>query len=306
MDRPEKWALAATTLIVVFSVLGVACYLFARGVFMGQLPEVIVVGIIVVVWAGALPVIMNPANDIAVSFNDYLNANLYFGSWLSFFCALVIAGELAKELYGMDVVGVVSPVARGKHGKWYALIATSIVVLSSSVRVFQAFECNSTLMMHAPGCRQTKFAIAAGVLGTVFAMFATLFLARGTCSTLGQGCSSVIMALIWSFGLGYITFGEGPGQNIGNLYFSTWASFTLSIFLVAESFRDYMGVREQQRRDASMPDDDLMMVVNGGSGGGGGNIQAPTSASAAGNGMLERPTKYPSSYDGDSFEDAEL
>lgn len=43
MDRPEKWALAATTLSVVFAVLGVLCYMFGRGVFMGQLPEVVLV-----------------------------------------------------------------------------------------------------------------------------------------------------------------------------------------------------------------------------------------------------------------------
>jgi H+/gluconate symporter-like permease len=45
MDRSEKWALTATTLSVVFATLGVLCYLFARGVFMGQLPEVVVVSL---------------------------------------------------------------------------------------------------------------------------------------------------------------------------------------------------------------------------------------------------------------------
>lgn len=43
MDTAEKWALATTTLSVVFAVLGVLCYLFARGMFMGELPEVVLV-----------------------------------------------------------------------------------------------------------------------------------------------------------------------------------------------------------------------------------------------------------------------
>lgn len=43
MDSSEKWALSATTLSVVFAVMGVLCYIFARGMFMGQLPEVVLV-----------------------------------------------------------------------------------------------------------------------------------------------------------------------------------------------------------------------------------------------------------------------
>lgn len=189
--------------------------------------------------------IMNPANSIAVGYTDYLNANLYFSSWLAFFAAAWIAGDLAKELYGMDLVGMASPIAKARRGKWYALIATSLIVMSSSVRVFRAFPCSAEVMAKSPTCRQTKFAISAGVIGTLFAMVATLLMARGSFSHRADWCSSAIMVIIWSFGLGFITFGSGPGQNIGNLYFSTWASFTLSVLLAAESFREYLSMREQ-------------------------------------------------------------
>jgi len=43
MDRPEKWALTATTLSVVFGGIGVFAYVFLRGLFMGQIPEVVTV-----------------------------------------------------------------------------------------------------------------------------------------------------------------------------------------------------------------------------------------------------------------------
>lgn len=200
---------------------------------------------IVIFWSGALPVIMDPANSIAVGYTDHLNANLYFSSWLSFFIALWIAGELGKEMYGMDLVGMASPVVKAKRGKWYGLIATSLVVLGSSIRVLQAFRCSSNVMAKSPVCRQTKYAISAGVIGTVFALLATFCLARGSFSRKSDWYSSIIMVIIWSFGLGFITFGEGPGQNIGNLYFATWGSFILSVLLVGESFRDYLGFREQ-------------------------------------------------------------
>ncbi len=49
MNSSERWALAATTLSVVFAVLGVLCYLFSRGMFMGELPEVVLVRVVLVV-----------------------------------------------------------------------------------------------------------------------------------------------------------------------------------------------------------------------------------------------------------------
>jgi hypothetical protein len=278
MDRAERWALSATTLATVGSLLGVACFLWARGVFAGQLPEVILVGMIVVVWAGALPVLMDPAKDIAVSFSDSLNANLYFGSWLSFACALVLAHDLLQERYGYNVVdGILSSsmilTANGESGggsggggKWVGLLVTSLIAMCSSLRTFHAFQCQTSVMSLAPTCRQTKFAIAASVVSTLISMLILFLLMKimvvvgvngsddvdappGVTSTTAtatdtmrrrrtivQRYSSVLMVVLWSFGLGYTTFGDGPGKNIGNLYFSTWTSFLLSVLLVADSF----------------------------------------------------------------------
>jgi hypothetical protein len=208
-------------------------------------------GVIIIIWAGGLPVIMNPANSIAVGYTDYLNANLFFSSWLTFIVAAWIVGDLAKEMYGMDFVGIASPHVKSRRGKWYALIATSLIVMSSSVRVFRAFPCTADVMTKSPTCRQTKFAISAGVIGTLFSMGATLWTGRGNFSHQSDWCSSAVMVIIWSFGLGFITFGSGPGQNIGNLYFATWGSFSLSVLLAAESVREYLGMREQARSGVS-------------------------------------------------------
>jgi uncharacterized membrane protein YGL010W len=43
IDSSEKWALAVTTLSWIFGVIGWLCYLYGRGVFMSQLPEVVLV-----------------------------------------------------------------------------------------------------------------------------------------------------------------------------------------------------------------------------------------------------------------------
>ena len=43
MDSSEKWAFAVTTLSWILAVIGWLCYLKARGVFMNQPPEVMLV-----------------------------------------------------------------------------------------------------------------------------------------------------------------------------------------------------------------------------------------------------------------------
>lgn len=51
-------------------------------------------------------------------------------------------------------------------------------------------------------------------------------------------------------GIAVITFGDGPGIKIGNLYFSTWIGFVLTLFLTSKSWnavREHMkGKSEEQ------------------------------------------------------------
>jgi hypothetical protein len=43
MDGPLKWTIVLTTLSTVFAIVSVFGYLFSRGIFMGQLPETVLV-----------------------------------------------------------------------------------------------------------------------------------------------------------------------------------------------------------------------------------------------------------------------
>ncbi|OEU14864.1 hypothetical protein FRACYDRAFT_269700 [Fragilariopsis cylindrus CCMP1102] len=50
----------------------------------------------------------------------------------------------------------------------------------------------------------------------------------------------VVTTIVWTIAWGFITFGEGPGHSLGNLYFSTWAAFIISILITADCFHDCM------------------------------------------------------------------
>merc|ERR1712176_300205 len=49
---------------------------------------------------------------------------------------------------------------------------------------------------------------------------------------------AVATSVIWTIGLAVITFGEGPGHSLGNLFFATWGGFITSVLITADCFRD--------------------------------------------------------------------
>lgn len=221
--------------------------------------------LLIAIWCAGLPVIMNPANSIAVGYTTVTNANLYFASWGAFACVLWICGSLAKLLYGVDLVAQATPIVKSRKGKWFALVASSIIVMGASIRVFKAFDCTLEVMKKAPTCKQTKFSISAGVIGTCASVLNTLFQANFGVVREHEWAGSIVMLIIWSFGLGFVTFGEGPGHSIGNLYFATWASFVLSILLFAENYLEYLAAKEQAANPTSTeevpePMDDVPIV----------------------------------------------
>ena len=192
--------------------------------------------------------IMNPANSIAVGFTQIVNANLYLGSWVCFGCVIYLVGDLMTVMYGgpggFATGGMIDPdtgeyvttspfsqinaqrLWETRRGKWFALATVTGIALSSSVRTFQAFECNLSVMKSNNTCIDTNVAISMTVLGGVFALV-VLFVGHskgstgvtidtttgGGASTIGQyieWIGAVVTTIVWTIGLGFVTFGEGP------------------------------------------------------------------------------------------------
>jgi len=216
---------------------------------------------LLLVWAAGLPVIMNPSNSIAVSLTQVDNANLYFSAWGAFVGIFIICGSLAKEMFGYNMFQMAGSVANSQRGHWYALLGASVIVLGSSIRVLKSFKCNLEVMQSAPTCRETKFAISASVFATLVALGATYGSVRGLIVAFQECMLAGIMMILWCFGLIFVTFGEGPGHSIGNLFFATWACFLLSVLLTAETYRAYVASMYQHEsprvQDSAMgPEDD--------------------------------------------------
>lgn len=191
-------------------------------------------------WGAGLPVLMNPNRGIAVEGEEVVNANLYFFSWLSLAAVVYIAASLLEE-YGISVRQVAANNA--KAGRWYGLAASSMIVMVSSVRLFVSKNCSNDIWTGTETCKRTKFGISMGVISFVWA-FGLGFMMHKVSKFLELASSTMLLTL-WCFGVGFITFGESPGARIGNLYFSTWISFIIIVFLFAQVFRDFMSARSQ-------------------------------------------------------------
>lgn len=181
---------------------------------------------------------MNPSNNIAVGIDIIVDANVYFSSWGAFVCSLLLCGGLAREIYGFDIAGRATPIAKTRLGKWYVLVAASFVVMVASVRVFIAEECTKSDTVE-PKCRKTKFAISAGVIGTIVSGIITLITLKfGKMKLAYEWEGALVMVVIWAVGSSQITAGDGPGQSVGNLvsYQYTPSFFLVSFVIIMERF----------------------------------------------------------------------
>ena len=234
----EKWVLAMLSISLTFSFFGVVAYSMAKDKFVGQTAEGGLAGILLIFWCAGLPTIMNPNTGIAIIGigveTDIKNSNLYFFSWISFMCVLYILGHYSQEVTGREFSQEVSP----KNAKWGGLFATSIVLLASAAQIFIDAGCKDFKIEGY--CGRTSYAISLGAIGMVFPAIIIFMTQKGKLNAMCENISTAIMLIIFVFGVGFITFGNGPATRVSNLYFSTWIGFIITVLLSAQCFREFM------------------------------------------------------------------
>ena len=213
-----------------------AC-VFAKNSFESSLAEGGLACLLLVFWSCALPFIMNPDSNAAVAagIGIVLNSNLYFFSWISFICIVFVVGDFAQEKAKASNVFSKAP---PKTAKWFGLAASSMVVMASASELYRAAQCSQELTW-TTFCARTAFAISVGVISFLFMVFGILS-SRSMLAAMAELTGAVFVLVFYIFGTALITFGpDGAGQLVGNLYFSTWISFVLSLLLTIQCFRDY-------------------------------------------------------------------
>jgi hypothetical protein len=147
---------------------------------------------------------------------------------------LFIISSLANEVAKVDT----SKIAAERPARLFGLAASSIIVMSSSVRVLVNNECGASSF-----CKRTKFGVASGALSFVASLALALMMQRNAVPLALEFYSMSTLLIWWCFTVGFVTFGTtltAPGAAVGNLYFSCWISFILVVFMFAQAFRDFL------------------------------------------------------------------
>jgi hypothetical protein len=179
------------------------------------LPEGILSLIVLIFVAAGMPTIMNPENQQALNTDgSILNANLYFFSWAGLavavyiFCTWLFHHCFTKRNLPAGV----------PSNKWYLLLAAAVIVMSSAVRLLdQNCETDSKL------CHRTKFAVAAGAMGTFCALVVSILSFTNHLGMWPEAITAGLLFVLFVLGIAFLTFGgeNAPASNVGNLYFST-------------------------------------------------------------------------------------
>lgn len=263
MKRSENiWITTCSALSLSFAALASFAHVSnsaLSSLFVGTILEGIVALILVGLWAGALPVIMDPSNGLAQMYvgksgsvvADYQatisNANLYFTSWGAGVCALsVLAMYIRERLGGSGGMGM------GYTYKWYLLMLASVIVVIESMR-FKNQVCSIEQGTEEVTCGRNLYGLSTGIVGLVVSFLISLFSSLGRDSALITTVAGFVMAVLYTLCAGLLTFDNGPATYVGNHYFSAWAGFFISFAVFGSVLKEFLGVGGGAAADAAAP-----------------------------------------------------
>jgi hypothetical protein len=114
---------------------------------------------------------------------------------------------------------------------FFLLSASSFVVFVNALSLLDDLKCKTRSDypdFDDTTCNRTKFAMIWGIICAVL----SLLIAPVSAAPI-QGLVGILLLAAWACGVSYITFGDGPGNELGNLYFATWISFILAMSITA-------------------------------------------------------------------------
>jgi hypothetical protein len=210
----------------------------------------------------------NPATGLAVNANGGIGfGNLYYSTWITALSSLWLLTSYVRVEYGFDVHYELT--SRGRRFRcWTVLVKSSIAVMGSAASCYDArcmhyyddddYDYDGGdgverwhLLGSAEYCRRAAYGVASGCVGSAIGLAVVssrLACAPSSSSSSGSGgmtttsntggivyaiecASGTSLAILYAFAVAYLTGEEGPGAPLGNLYYSTWITFGLSLYV---------------------------------------------------------------------------
>jgi hypothetical protein len=198
---------------------------------------------------GGLIVMMDTENMLALDkAGRILRTNLFFSGWASLITSVALLVG-----YGHEVNAATMESTNASHaGYWVGICMASVVACASSIQMLfngvslqgEYFDCRLAGERPDAFCKRLKFSISLGAISTCVAGVCSLFSFKMSIAV--NASASFVMLFAWAWGVAFVTFGDmSPGNEVGNLYFSCWASFVFSLFMVSTSIKDFLIHRDE-------------------------------------------------------------
>jgi hypothetical protein len=187
---------------------------------------------------------MDPDRNLAVEsyIGGVSNSNLYFSSWggfilsiSNFFVCLSISIRSLRHLNTDD----------SSRASWAALIATSFVVMVASIRIHRDIDCDQSegvIDNFDAVCERTKAGISLGAISTVIAATWSIVSFFWVNGSIVEFSLALLLLTVWTCGVVVLTFDEdkSPGNQLGNLFFFTWGSWSLNAFMSIKGLQNIL------------------------------------------------------------------
>jgi len=245
----DKYVIATCCIAIALSILSIIGYL-CTDKLVGGIFEAALGTTVCALWCGAISLIMNPRNQLAIRQEGLShvvrNTNLYFFTWAAFISSAFVLASIAQQYRLVDVQHASSKIVR-----WYLFLVASVVVFGTATKL-RAVTC---LVPEDDICRTTNYAVSLGVISAGLSVIPITWFHCAKMSLIVEAIVGTILMVFYSVGAAYITDISGPGSNIGNLYFSTWIGFGISVLLTFSCFKEMItpesAVEESQHPDVS-------------------------------------------------------
>lgn len=210
----------------------------------------------------------NPAHGLAINTNGGIGfGNLYYSTWITFFISTWLLLSYVRTERGIDVIIELSNKGT-RFRTWVGVVASSVIVMGSAASCYDA-RCLLQPQYHNDNnhndgstseeeggaghdnerstnyCRRAAFGVAVGIIGCAIGI--SIAAMRLSYIVGNEGSKIVfiiecicglVLLVMYSFAVAYLTGEVSPGGPLGNLYYSTWITFAMVLLIIASCLEE--------------------------------------------------------------------
>ncbi|KAL7568704.1 hypothetical protein ACA910_021699 [Epithemia clementina (nom. ined.)] len=260
LNSTQKFILLAPKVVAIISLvlfilcLSRRCYLVASHFCVGGVLAVISFGL----WLADLVLTMHSEESWAVNrIGEIKMANLYYFSWASILTAGLHLMTFVKALFSMSKNDTMSIV-------WIGICKVCFVIFGAAMHIWLNIsnKCDIAEFMGAVTfCSRTVLAIIVSLTGMLVGIVVIVIrffqkISKSCRCDRFQAHIEIILSsfllLLFAAAVALITGIGGPGQSVGDLYYSTWLSFAVALAIFLHCYDQITQAEDKSTQSAAI------------------------------------------------------